>query len=158
MVASSQFELTRMSTLFWQPTTSGKVVLQQLLRLRLAAEMQGSSAKAVMESMRNQLAAGNSVEVSGYRLSPALAAGIGRAVLTPPVAPCRVTWLEVSTRDDAALLPASVTEIAHWEKAGCLVRAAVTRGASFWQTAEIEEAPALIDATLAAACLDQVAA
>ncbi|MDP1693701.1 MAG: hydrolase 2, exosortase A system-associated [Burkholderiaceae bacterium] len=143
---------------FWQPTPSGKLVLQQFLRLRLATEMQGASAKALMESLRSQLMAGEAVEVAGYRLSPALAAGLERASLLPPVTPARVTWLEVSTRDAAALLPASATAIGRWQQAGCHVHAAVAQGPSFWQTTEIEEAPALIDATLAAACLEEAIA
>lgn len=144
--------------IFWQPAISGKLVLQQFLRLRLATEMSGSSAKAKMESMRAQLANGDTVEVAGYRVSAALAAGLERAALPQSIATGRVTWLEVSTRDDASLLPASDAMIEHWRQAGCKVQAAVTRGPSFWQTTEIEEAPTLIGATLAAACLDEVAA
>ena len=143
---------------FWQPMPSGKLVLQQFLRLRLAREMQGASAKALMESMRSQLMAGEAVHVAGYRLSPGLAEGLDRATPLPPVTPARVTWLEVSSSVAAALMPASVAAIARWQQAGCRVHAAVAQGPSFWQTTEIEEAPALIDATLDAACREKATA
>jgi exosortase A-associated hydrolase 2 len=135
--------------LFWQPAAAGKLVLQQFLRLKLAAEMQGGAAKGLMEQLRAQLAAGEAVDVAGYRLSPALAAGLESATIMPPAQPqSRVTWLEVSTREDATLLPASTVAVAGWRNAGHQVTTQVIQGPAFWQTAEIEESPTLIAATV----------
>lgn len=137
--------------LFWQPATAGKLVLQQLLRLRLAAEMEGSGARGLMASLRTDLAAGEAVDVAGYRIAPALAAGLEAATLAPPVSyRTHVAWLEVSSRADTPLLPASTAAVARWQEAGHRSTAEVVQGPAFWQTAEIEEAPELIGTTVAA--------
>src|SRR5262249_34943879 len=59
--------------LFWQPMTSGKLALQQFLRLKLAAEMAGGAGKGLMEQLKAELTAGRPVEVAGYRLGASLA-------------------------------------------------------------------------------------
>jgi exosortase A-associated hydrolase 2 len=143
--------------LLWQPATAGKQLLQQFLRLKAAADLQGD-AKSILAATRAGLAAGQTQQVAGYALSPALASGLELAQLAPPPghehtaagAQASVVWLEVSTRDDASLLPASQTLIAAWTAAGHGVHSAVVHGPAFWQTQEIEDAPALLDATLAA--------
>lgn len=140
--------------LFWQPAGSGKQVLQQFLRLKLAAGLDGAAAKAVSEALRASLAAGEAVEIAGYRLSSDLARGLEAATLAPPPdlpgGPCRVHWLEVAAREQPSLLPASEPAIARWREAGHDVQALAVRGPAFWATVEMEEAPALLDATLEA--------
>ena len=139
--------------LFWQPPGSGKQLLQQFLRLKVAGDMLGGQSKGLMELMRQQLAAGSSVEIAGYMVSAGLATGLDQASLAPPpkgTAPQRVEWFELSTRDDASLSPASTQSIARWQTEGFEVHSNIVAGSAFWQTTEIEEAPALIDATTTA--------
>ncbi|MGQ3050475.1 MAG: hydrolase 2, exosortase A system-associated [Roseateles sp.] len=136
--------------LFWQPMTSGKVALQQFLRLKLAAEMVSGASKGLMEQMKAELAAGRPVEIAGYRLGAGLASGLEAAKLAPTGAAGRVEWLEVSTRDDAALTPVSAQAIKGWQEAGWAVRPQIVSGPGFWSTSEIELAPALIARTLEA--------
>ncbi|MFX6218118.1 hypothetical protein ABTF55_20180, partial [Acinetobacter baumannii] len=69
--------------LFWQPMTSGKLALQQFLRLKLAAEMAGGASKGLMEQLKAELTAGRPVEVAGYRLGASLASGLEAARLAP---------------------------------------------------------------------------
>ncbi|MBV8502241.1 MAG: hydrolase 2, exosortase A system-associated [Paucibacter sp.] len=136
---------------FWQPPAAGKTLLQQFLRLKLAAEMQGGGAKGLMEQMRQQLAAGQCVEIAGYALSPELAQGLEAARLQPPGHHVgRVEWLELDSREDASLSPVSAQTQAQWSAAGWAVRSQLLRGPAFWQTTEIEDAPALLAATSAA--------
>jgi exosortase A-associated hydrolase 2 len=135
---------------FWQPMTSGKLALQQFLRLKLAAEMAGGASKGLMEQMKSTLAAGDAVEVAGYRLSGALANGLDASRLAPVGTPGRVEWLEVSTREDAALTPVSEQSIKSWADAGWAVRSRIVPGPGFWATSEIELAPVLIAATVEA--------
>lgn len=134
--------------LLWQPATSGATVLQQFLRLKVAGEMLGGAAQGVMASLKAGLAAGIPVEVAGYRIAPALAEGLAAATLTPCPQVAQMDWFEVSTRDDGTLAPASVQSVETWRAAGVRVSAQVIRGGAFWHSTEIEEAPALIDATL----------
>lgn len=136
--------------LFWQPSGSGRQVLQQFLRLKLAASMEGGGPRETLEQMRSRLAAGECIDVAGYSLPPAVAEGLERSALTPPPAPSRVDWLELSTRPEPELLAASRPVVAGWQEAGHEVTTAVVPGPSFWQTVWLEDAPALIDATVAA--------
>lgn len=136
--------------LLWQPVTSGKLQLQQFMRLRVAADLIGGQAKGAVQAMREQLTRGESVEIAGYQLSPALATGLEAAQMKPSPRVSRVAWLELSPREDATLTPAATMAIDAWTAQGALVRAGVCRGASFWASTEIEEAPALIEASLAA--------
>jgi exosortase A-associated hydrolase 2 len=136
--------------LFWQPMTSGKLALQQFLRLKLAAEMASGASKGLMEQMKGELAAGRTVEIAGYRLGAGLASGLEAARLAPAGTPGRVEWLELSTREDAVLTPVSEQAIKGWQDAGWTLRSQIVQGPGFWSTAEIELAPDLIARTVEA--------
>ena len=142
--------------LFWQAPASGKALLQQFLRLKVAGDLAGGQGKAMMEETRRQLTAGASVEVAGYSLSAGLANGLENSVLEPRnalmpgPAQRRLEWLEVSTRDAASFSPISEKTIATWGAGQFAVRAQIARGPSFWQTQEIEDAPDLVEKTLQA--------
>jgi len=137
--------------IFWQPVVSGKQHWQQFMRLKMAGELASGQAKGITEQLRQQLAAGQTVEIAGYSVSPGLVDGLEKAELQPPaVRPGRVIWLELSMREDASLAPVSQKCIEQWQVAGCTVDAQVVRGPGFWQTSEIEDAPDLVAATLAA--------
>ena len=155
--------------LFWQPAAAGKLLLQQFLRLKVAGDLMGGQAKGVMQALRQQLADGSPVEIAGYMLAPALANGMEQALLTPPghvvngdiaveagARPAqRLVWLELTTREDASLSPVSTQTIGQWQAAGFQVTSQLVQGPAFWQTTEIEDAPALIQATLTAATTPQ---
>lgn len=130
--------------LLWQPSGSGKMALQQFLRLKAAAGMLDGGAKGVTESLRRELAAGRAVDVAGYRLHPALAAGLEAATLAPPALPARAVWLELAGGQTPELPPASRAALERWRGAGWQVDAAAVAGPAFWQTTEIEDAPALL--------------
>ncbi len=136
--------------LYWQPVISGRQFLQQFLRLKLAGQLVGgeSGERTGTQEMRERLLAGEAIEIAGYALSPGLASGLDAAELPPPAAPSRVAWLEVGVAAQAT--PAARSRIDAWRAAGCRVDARAIEGAAFWQTLEVTECPALIDATLAA--------
>ena len=141
--------------LFWQPTSSGKQLLQQFLRLKQAGNMLGGETKGVMEGVRQQLAHGSSVEIAGYLLSANLASGLEQADLMPSASvgqTRRVEWFELSTREHANVGLASTKTITQWQQAGFKVDSHIVHGPAFWQTSEIEEAPGLIAATTKAVC------
>ena len=137
--------------LFWQPSVNGKLVLQQFLRLKLAGNLLSGDGKSAMDAMRNDLAEGRTIEVAGYALSSALAMGLEHATLAPTARAARLEWLEVSgRREGAEVSAATIANQTRWEQAGVAVRCELVNGPGFWQTTEIEEAPELIRATLAA--------
>lgn len=136
--------------LFWQPVLSGKVALQQFLRLKTAAGLLGGAPSSGAQSADQLLAAGRSIDIAGYELTPTLARGFGQAVLQPPSTGGHVAWIEVSSRDEPSLSAASGAAVQSWSTAGYEVDAQAVKGPGFWQTVEIKDAPALIDATVSA--------
>ena len=143
--------------LLWQPVVQGKTQLQQFLRLKAAAQLADGGGKAILAAARADLAAGHAVEVAGYSLGPVLASGLEAAALAPPpdpaprlAAPRRLIWLESGNQPADAPGPAAQAALAAWQSAGWDTSWRATQGPAFWQTTEIEDAPALIDATAAA--------
>ncbi len=141
--------------LFWAPVASGKQALQQFMRLKTASEIASGNAKGVLDALRADWAQGKAAEISGYWVAPSLAEGLERANLLAPAtdasAQRKLLWFEISTRADAVISPIGSKNLALWQVAGFGdAHAQVTQGPSFWQTTEIEDAPALITATVAA--------
>jgi exosortase A-associated hydrolase 2 len=135
----------------WQPVISGKQFLQQFLRFKLASQVTDESGgqRTGMQKLRDQLAVGESIEVAGYTLSPRLALEMEAAQLDVPGNRARVAWLEIAGAPDGELAPASRTALEAWRKQGHSVQSSAVAGSRFWQTVEISESPALVDATLA---------
>lgn len=139
--------------IFWQAPASGKIVLQQFLRLKVASAMINGHTSGVITNMRRDLANGEPQEIAGYMLSPALASGLEQASLAPPFSATRrqrMVWLEVSPLEDPCLSPASTHILAEWHQAGFETSSRLVRGPAFWQASEIEEVPALIAASMSA--------
>jgi exosortase A-associated hydrolase 2 len=136
--------------LFWQAPVSGQLLVQQFLRLKAAGNLADGQGKQVLETLRTQLAAGLTVEIGGYETAADLLNPMAQALLTPPDRKARLEWLEVSTRPEASLSPVGTKALDQWRTAGWQVNGQVVAGPAFWQTTEIEDAPALFDATVAA--------
>jgi len=152
LAAEAAAELDRaVNLLFWQPATSGKLLLQQFLRQRLAADLVSGSAKGAISVLRHELATQGRLEVSGYALGIDLANGLEGAALRPVQSVLAVHWLELTQHpSDAEMSPAAMRSIADWRSAGVQVFESVIRGPMFWQTVEIEDAPELLVASCAA--------
>jgi len=138
--------------LFWQPVLQGKTQLQQFLRLKAAAQLADGGGKAIMAAVRADLAAGRSVEVGGYQMSATLAQGLEAASCPPPAGVCgssagRAIWLEVSGQNEPSLSPATQAAVSAWRTTGWQTDSAAVQGPAFWQTTEIEDATALVQAT-----------
>jgi hypothetical protein len=99
------------------------------------------------DGLRARLLAGESVEIAGYLLSPGMAEGLEAAALRLPGQAVRIECLEVAAGDGGMPTPALAACVAQWEAAGHIPRATSVGGASFWQMAEPEDAPALLQAT-----------
>lgn len=132
-----------------QPTVSGKLALQQFLRLKSAAGLMDGSNKGAMAEMRASLGRGESLEIAGYVLNPLLAHGLESATLQAlPTSsqPLNLVWLELSSQPGAAWTPVAAQAHKQWQDAGHHVHAELLAGPAFWQTTEIETAPALVEA------------
>lgn len=136
--------------LLWQPVTSGKQHLTQFLRLRAANEMLADTdAKIAVADLRTALQQGQAVEVAGYALAPGLTAGLDAAVLRlPETTAGPVGVIEVCAGERIALSPALERLTAAWTGDGVAVTTDAVVGPAFWQSVEIETAPALIECSL----------
>jgi exosortase A-associated hydrolase 2 len=141
----------------WQPVLSGSTFLTQFLRVRVAGDMLAQEpgqeiSGAGTAALRAALAAGETLEIGGYELAPALAAAIDAqdAGVLPPA--CPVAWFEVVAQDGRQIGARSARLQADWHARGIDLKAQVVAGKPFWATQEISESAALLDATLAALC------
>jgi exosortase A-associated hydrolase 2 len=133
--------------LFWQPSPSGKAVLQQFLRLDSVAAVFG---KSTGTSARERLGEGSRVLIAGYELTPVMADGLDSARLRPSAHAASVDWFEIAAQPDATPSPAVQKSLSAWTQAEVPLRHHIVCGPAFWQSTEIEVAPALLDATCAA--------
>ncbi len=159
--------------LMWQPVFDGDRHLAAFLRLKAAGEMlEGGEAKATVAGLRARLAAGEAVEVAGYRISSPLAAGMAAARLessfaveeAPQAAPAAATRLhaagecrigpaalfEIASAQRASVSPAVEALVRRAYEAGVEIAAEAVVGPAFWQSVEIEAAPGLIERSCAA--------
>lgn len=137
------------SLLFWQPVVAGRTALRQFLRLRTAGALIDGRADKGAARLGDEIGRGRAIEVAGYALHPALYRGLDQATLQAPLLCGRSVWIEVSAHSTAPA-PSVVNAAARWAEAGWSVQTQVVSGPGFWQTTEIEDAPALVAATTAA--------
>ena len=136
--------------IFWQPVMSGKQHWQQFMRLKAASEIASGRAKDVLDAIRHRVDSGTEVEIAGYTIGSGLARGLEQSDLVPREDyRGRVAWLELTSRQDGRMAPVSLMQIEKWRSAGYVIDAIQVEGPAFWQTSEIEDAPRLIDSTLA---------
>ena len=139
-----------MALLFWQPVVEGKVHLNQFMRVKIAAQMDRPDLpRLTTAAMRQQWAAGDSVEIVGYEIHPVLAQAIEAAALASvPIAPgTALLWLEQSVGDGADVGPASRKLLAQWPGSAVTVTTALFDGPPFWQVHERALAPDAITRT-----------
>ena len=132
----------------WNPVVSGKQYLQQFLRMKLAGEMISGEAKGAMARIREAIDRGESVEVAGYLLNASMAKSLETRELTPPPNVRTMYWFDTAPKPTPELSPAAQIAIEKWSGTGCRAEGIPVSGPAFWQTTEIEDAPALIDATV----------
>lgn len=137
--------------LLWQPVAAGSTYLTQFLRLRTANAMLGEDAGAQSgtKALRAALQAGETLEIAGYDLTPALALAID-ALPTPDamIPPVPAHWFEVLGAPEQAPGPAAARVKAAWEARGTQLHVHTVTGAPFWATTGISTCPALLDATV----------
>ena len=138
----------RCHLLLWQPAVSGAQHLQQFLRLHAGARIVGTQSPSGEQSPQQLLRAGQTVEVGGYRLTPALTDGLAHASLDVPAGfEGRVVWIDVSAHEPLQMSPASQRCIDALAARGMSIDATVVAGPPFWQTQEIEDCEALLAQT-----------
>ena len=137
--------------ILWQPVASGEVMLNQFLRVAVAAAMTSQDRGVTTKTLRAQLAAGSPVEVAGYEINPELATAIDATRLErmPPPPDVALAWFELATEPGRDLAPASQRIIEAWRQDGCDVTARCVIGEPFWSLQWPRMAPELMAATAA---------
>lgn len=138
--------------LLWQPVTSGATFLNQFLRLRVANDMMADEQpkSGGTKALREALKAGQTLEVAGYDLAPALADALEAADAAPLAFTAGpVHWFETAATADKPLAPAVSKVGEAWRAAGVPLTVHTVLAPSFWAAQEITEAPALLARTSA---------
>lgn len=136
------------TTILWQPVINTEQHMTQFLRLSLAGEMFDDGKKSGFSTthLRSELAAGNSVEIVGYELSPLLAQAIEAIDTTQLVlASCQVHWFEFVSESRLALSPAGENLVNSWKKQGSDIGVHFVTCVPFWATQEISTCTGLIE-------------
>lgn len=139
--------------LLWQPVFDGKQFYTQFLRIRIAAEMAQADRIKTTGELRQRSAAGEAIEVSGYRVGPELAREIDTAVFEAGAAGSTpaIDWFDVLASAEDTMPPAAQQRVERLRGDGVALHVTTSVGPPFWQVHERELAPALIEATTARA-------
>lgn len=142
--------------ILWQPAISGRVYLNQFVRLQSAARLFSATPAAEQDT-----------EIAGYLMPPPLSATICQLDASTMAPRCPVQWLELNAMPPGgageyaqaagaavALQPASALLIERWRADGTSVHACAVRGEPFWTSAEIDISVDLLAATTAAAPME----
>lgn len=134
----------------WQPVLSGSTFLTQFLRLRVAGQMLAGDDGASTAGLRRALAGGETLEIGGYELAPALAAAIDALDAGALMPNCPVAWFDMVALEGRPLPARSVPVAAAWRQCGVQLHLQGVAGEQFWAAQEIVESAALIEATVTA--------
>lgn len=135
--------------LLWQPVLNGRQFFNQLLRIRVAADIQDPNGFKKTDDLRRMLQSGQRVEVAGYEITRELADGIEAAAL-PPVESLQrlaVAWFEVVAQPAQPVGRANQQYLEALGASGARLHAETVTGELFWQVHERAVAPALVAAT-----------
>lgn len=137
--------------LLWQPVFNGRKHLTQFLRLKAANEaLSDADARDAMRRVREALDAGTQVQIAGYALSPGLARGLDAASFAMSAGyPAPLHALEIGSVERSEVTPGLAMEAHRLSEAGVICGVEVVSGPPFWTTQEVEEAPRLIERSVA---------
>jgi len=139
------------SLILWQPVISGKSLVTQFLRLRIAADMLSDGQPAPgTQAMRDAMRAGEILEIAGYDLAPALAFAIDALdakALWVNTAP--IHWFDLVRIAESTIPPATAEVISEWQRQGVDLHRYRVPGLPFWATQELSACPELLTATTA---------
>jgi hypothetical protein len=126
-------------------------MLKQFLRILLAANMERSERGQDTKALRARLLSGETIEVAGYSLTPALAMALEAVELAafPPPPSVKVDWFELVADGGLGPPPAVRSAAQSWRKQGSRTSLWTSVGEPFWSLQEITVAAGLIEATSA---------
>ena len=134
--------------LMWMPIVNGKTYWTQFLRIRIASEMGLPNGVKSTEALRQQSAAGQAVEASGYLVGPVLATQLDSLEMPPAenLFGKTIAWFEVGSSADTPMPRANAKLVGDWQGKGVQIKMTQVVGPPFWQVHEREAAPLLVEA------------
>lgn len=137
--------------IFWQPVTSGKTFVTQILRQRIASLMEKGGEAETTSEIRERLNAGENIEVAGYILGGRLMSEIDSLEInsSSPPSPIRVFWLEHTLDPSMPIGPKSQKAIDRLKESGAEVISSVFSGPPVWQLHERDTCEDLLKKTRA---------
>lgn len=149
----STYQIIVKDVIFWKPVTSGKQMVNQFLRLRVANSMMGGL-KETTASLREQLISDGELEVAGYSLNAGLVSALDEQTMAnkPFNESINWHWCEVLASDNQPIPMASTKLIKDLSGQGIETNLQQFVGENFWANQEISEIPELISATSRILC------
>ena len=141
------------SIILWQPVISGKSFMTQFLRLRAARDMLSDEQKSgristTTNAMRSAMLAGETLEIAGYDISPALGSAIDALdanTLWVNTAP--IHWFDITGSSLNTMPPSTLAVVNEWRRQNADLRLHTVSDQPFWATQDISEAPTLLSLT-----------
>ena len=137
------------SALLWQPILKGETFMTQFLRLAIAGDaLREGKGGLTTNTLREQISAGDMVEVAGYPLTNPLVQEIDTQKLENLIIPAKpIYWMDVKSNSTSGAPPATQKIVEGWKAGSVNVNYQIIEGDAFWGTQEIVEVPALINAS-----------
>jgi len=133
----------------WQPVINGSNYINQLLRLRSAADMMAGKGDMSTKALRQKIAEGEVLEIAGYEVHPDLVSGIEKLDLRQLKfdKSILVDWFEVSTNPNYSVGAFAKQAIQSWEDRGATVNVQIVMGELFWSAPETSVVEELVQLT-----------
>jgi len=149
----SKYQIKVKDVIFWKPVTSGKQMINQFLRLRVANSMM-DGLKETTTSLREKLASESELEVAGYGLNAGLVSDLDEQVMANKSFDDAINWhwFEVLAANSQSIPIASTKLIEGLSGRGIKTNLQQFVGENFWANQEIAEVPELISATSRILC------
>jgi len=137
--------------LLWQAVGQGRQALQHWSRLRALSQRVGQPTTEPAPSAPRSPAPAAAWTVAGYTFGTALQSGLAASTLSPVPAqgPQRLVWLEVVTTAPPQPSPAGTQALEAWRNHGWTANGRAVPGPFYWQTIGTDDAPDLVETTLA---------
>jgi len=151
LAAEAASRIGASSLMFWAPVANGEQFLTQFLRLRVAEAMaRGGKDQETTKDLRTRLENGETLEIGGYALTPAMAQALAARKLAEIALPqdLPVHWIEMSQAEPPTLPPAAERAAEALRAKGTAVTLHVVSAPAFWTLQEPEPAPALVARTV----------
>lgn len=133
----------------WQPVLKGELFLSQLLRVRVAAGMEAGTPETARD-LRGRLTAGETLDVAGYPVTPAMAEALEAERLEAVGSGYggAVDWVQIAADPEAPVPPAVGAVVSAWLRQRMDVTVSKVAGQPFWSIEETTLVPALLTATV----------